>query len=493
MTQTPAPRAHPTADSVVFELTRSLCPTCGGLIDAEVYFQGNKVFMRKRCPDHGRFAALLSSDAESYVSSLRYNKPGAIPREYLTKTKDGCPYDCGLCPEHKQHACLGLIEINTGCNLACPTCFADASPGYNLTLEQVERMLDTFVRAEHEPEVVQFSGGEPTLHPQLFDMLRMARAKGIRHVMVNTNGLRIARDPAWAHRLAELRPMVYLQFDGLEDEVYVKLRGRPLLQEKLTALDLLDELDLPTILVAAVERGVNEHQVGPLIQFALKRPAVRAVNFQPVTHTGRHLPFDPSDRVTVAEVLLRIEEQTGGLFTRTDFVPVPCCHPHCQSVTYAYVDGEQVIPLPRIVNVEEYLDYITNRTWPNPFPESAAQVREALEGLWSATAVPGTDGVAEKFACAACNVDLPLPRHDLTKHVFAVSVKDFMDRYTFDVKKVMKCCIAMVTPDGRLVPFCAYNNAGYREQVRRALASERTRVAIERGRKAQPALRRRGP
>ena len=476
-----------TADSVFYELTRSLCPECKQLIDAQIHLKDNKVLMRKRCATHGWFEALVSSDADGYVNSLKYNKPGTIPLEFTTEVKDGCPYDCGLCPEHKQHVCLALIEVNTGCNLACPTCFANAGPGYNLTLEQVDFMLDQFVRTEGDPEVVQFSGGEPTLHPQLFDMIRMAKAKGIQHVMVNTNGRRIARDAEWARELGALQPMIYLQFDGLEDETYVKLRGEPLLAEKLQALDRLAELDLDTVLVAAVERDVNEHEVGRLVQFGLEHPAVRGVNFQPVTHTGRHLGFDPTNRVTIPEVIERIQDQTEGLFVKSDFVPVPCCHPGCQSITYAYVEDGQVTPLPRVLNVDDYLDYITNRTWPDTtledvtnrvWPEAPGQVKEALEGLWSATAVPGTESVAAKFTCASCNVDLSLSSHDLAKHIFAVSVKDFMDAYTFDVKKVMKCCVEIIAPDGRMIPFCAYNNVGYREEIREAMKREQARARV---------------
>ena len=470
----PQPR---TRDSVFYELTRSICPECRKLIDAEIHLKDNKVLMRKRCPEHGRFEALLSTDAETYVNSLKFNKPGTMPLEFLTEVKDGCPYDCGLCPEHKQHACLALIEVNTGCNLACPTCFANAGPGYNITLEQCEVMLDAFIRSEGDPEVVQFSGGEPTLHPQLLDMVEMAQRKGIQHVMINTNGLRIARDPSWAQKMSKLRPIIYFQFDGLSDETNVKLRGEPLLKEKLLALDRLAELDLPTILVAAVERGVNEHEVGALIEFGLKHPAVRAVNFQPVTHTGRHLPFDPANRVTVSEVIQRIEEQTKGQWVKSDFVPVPCCHPACQSVTYAYVDGDTVLPLPRILNVEDYLDYITNRTWPLPLPDNAEGIQDALEGLWSATAVPGTETLASRFKCAGCNLDIPLS-HNLAKHIFAISVKDFMDPYTFDVKKLMKCCVEIITPDGRMIPFCAYNNVGYRESVRETMVSERVKLRL---------------
>ena len=390
--------------------------------------------------------------------------------------KDGCPYDCGLCPEHKQHTCLALIEVNTGCNLACPICFADAGPGYNLTLEQVDFMLDQFVKAEGDPEVVQFSGGEPTLHPQLFQRIRMAQDKGIHHVMVNTNGRRIARDGRWARQLGQLHPIVYLQFDGLEDETYRQLRGEPLLDEKLAALDRLAELDLNTILVAAVERGVNEHEVGALVRFGLEHPAVRGVNFQPVTHTGRHLPFDPTDRVTIPEVIERVQDQTDGLFVKSDFVPVPCCHPGCQSITYAYVEDGQVTPLPRIINVDDYLDYITNRTW----PDLSQEVKHALEAMWSSSAVPGSDNLAAQFICASCNIYLAIPGADLAKRVFAVSVKDFMDPYTFDVGKLMKCCIGVMAPDGRMIPFCAYNNVGYREEVREAMKLERARQRLAR-------------
>ena len=468
-----------TADSVFYELTRSICPQCKTVINGEVHLKDNKVYLRKRCPEHGRFEALLSSDAESYVNSLKFNKPGTMPQQWGSEIRDGCPHDCGLCPDHKQHTCLALIEVNTGCNLACPTCFANAGPGYNLSLEQVEFMLDSFIRLEGDPEVVQFSGGEPTLHPHLPAMVRLAQAKGIKHVMINTNGLRFASDRGWAEVIAETRPMIYLQFDGLEDETYVKLRGEPLLDRKLAALDRLAALDLPTILVAAVERGVNEHEVGPLVRFALDHPAVRGINFQPVTHTGRHLPFDPTDRVTIPEVIQGIEAQTQGLFEKSDFVPVPCCHPACQSVTYAYVDGAEVVPLPRVLNVDDYLDYITNRTWPLPWPDSdSGDIQASLEALWSATAVPGTDAVAGHFECASCNIDLPLSGHNLAKHVFAISVKDFMDAYTFDVKKLMKCCVGILSPDGRMIPFCAYNNVGYREEIRDAMTKERVRLRL---------------
>ena len=184
-------------DEVFVEYTKSICPVCKVVVDAEVNVRENKVFLRKRCRDHGGFEALLYSDAEMYMASLRFNKPGTFPLQTQTEVRDGCPLDCGLCPDHKQHACLGIIEVNSGCNLDCPVCFADSGhqpDGFSLTPQQVEAALDAFVAAEGDPEVVMFSGGEPTIHPQILDFLRMATDKGVRLVTLNTNGIRLAHD-----------------------------------------------------------------------------------------------------------------------------------------------------------------------------------------------------------------------------------------------------------------------------------------------------------
>ena len=182
--------------------------------------------------------------------------------------------------------------------------------------------------------------------------------------------------------------------------------------------------------------------------------------------------------------IARIQEQTVGLFVKSDFVPVPCCNPGCQSITYAYMDGDQLTPLPRVLNVDEHLDYITNRAWPDP----SEDVRHALETLWSSSAVPGTDTLASQFTCATCNIDLAISNRDFAKRIFAISIKDFMDPYTFDVKKVMKCCVEIVTPDGRLVPFCAYNNVGYREQVREMMKADRAKTRLLRRGDSGPGL-----
>jgi uncharacterized radical SAM superfamily Fe-S cluster-containing enzyme len=461
---------RPSHDAVFLELTRSICPVCRRDVEAEVVAREGKVYLRKRCPDHGAFEAVAYGDAERYVEIQRYNKPGDRPLQLQTEVVDGCPRDCGICPEHKQHTCLGIIEVNTACNLDCPICFAESGTGhqpdgYSLSLEQVEAMLDAFVEAEGEPEAIQLSGGEPSIHPQILDMLAAAKARGIKLVMLNTNGIRLARDPRFAPALAEIGIHVYLQFDGFKDSTHLAIRGRRLQEEKLRALDRCARAGAGVSLAAAVERGVNDDEVGEIVAFGVAHPAVTGVFFQPVTHSGRFLEFDPRERLTNSDVIDAIARQLPHWFRRDDFVPVPCCSPTCRSATYALYDGEDLVPLPRLVDVDDYLDYVTNRAVPD------FEVRTALEGLFSASAAGGTERTGERLECVACGVGLPDELQEVAAKGFMVVIQDFQDPYTLDVRKLRKCCVAEIVPDGRLVPFCAYNSVGYREQVRAELAA----------------------
>ncbi len=486
---TPTPAARVDRDEVFLEYTKSICPVCKVVVDAEVNVRENKVFLRKRCSDHGLFEALLYSDAEMYAASMRYNKPGTLPLQTQTEVHDGCPLDCGLCPDHKQHACLGIIEVNTACNLDCPVCFADSGhqpDGFSLTLDQVEAGLDAFVAAEGEPEVVMFSGGEPSIHPQILEFCAMARDKGVRTVVLNTNGLRLAHDRRFAPALAELDVRIYLQFDGLEEATHVALRGRDLRLAKTQALERCAEAGLTVMLVAAVEAGVNDHELGAVVRYGIDHPAVRGVVFQPVTHAGRHVSFDPRERLTNPDVIHGLVDQCPDWFRASDFFPVPCCFPTCRSITYLLADDEDVLPIPRLLPMDDYLDYISNRVLPDP------SLRGVLEGLWSASSVPGSDAMVEGLGaalgslnlpregedilsaaletCVSCGIDFPDALADVAAKAFMIVIQDFQDPYTLNVRQLMKCCVEEITPDGRLIPFCAYNSVGYREQVREQLS-----------------------
>jgi uncharacterized radical SAM superfamily Fe-S cluster-containing enzyme len=505
------PQQKQDRDEVFVEYTKSVCPVCKVVVDAQVNIRDGKVYLRKRCRDHGWFEALVYGDAQMYLDSARFNKPGSIPLTFQTEARAGCPSDCGLCPEHKQHACLGIIEVNTGCNLDCPICFADSGhqrDGYSITIDQCARMLDVFVASEGEAEVVMFSGGEPTIHKHILEFIDLAQARPIRSVTVNTNGIRLASDRRFVAALGSRnRPgrtvNIYLQFDGFDERTHREIRGRDLRHVKQRALDNCVEAGLTVTLVAAVEQGLNEHEVGAIVEYGLAHPAVRGVAFQPVTHSGRHVEFDPLTRLTNSDVIHLLAEQRPDWFQVSDFFPVPCCFPTCRSVTYLLSQGAPgesgfgVVPIPRLVHVEEYLDYVSNRVVPD------FAIRQALEKLWSASAFMGADttttrlgAVTEPFAAAAdalacaeaCGVNLPAALANLTDQAFMIVVQDFQDPYTLNVKQLMKCCVEEITPDGRLIPFCAYNSVGYREQVREQMSGVPVADVVPNARPLQPML-----
>jgi uncharacterized radical SAM superfamily Fe-S cluster-containing enzyme len=310
--------------------TQSICAHCQVVVDATLVVRDARVLLCRECPVHGRIEAVVYGDADRYLEIQRFNKPGNSPLARQTEVSEGCPHDCGICPEHGQHTCLGIIEVNTACNLDCPICFADSGTGpqehgYSLTLEQVESMLDAFVRAEGSPEALQLSGGEPTIHPQILEMLAAAKRRGIRLVMLNTNGIRLARERSFAPALAALGVHVYLQFDGFEERTQLAIRGRSLTAEKLRALERCAEAGVSVSLAATIERGINEHELGAIIRFGVEHPAVTGIFMQPVTHSGRfRSDSDPLAKLTNSDVIEEVVKQLPEWFRADDFVPVPC-------------------------------------------------------------------------------------------------------------------------------------------------------------------------
>src|SRR5258706_9271903 len=260
-------------DYLFYELTSSLCATCLRKVEAKVVIQDQNVFMLKRCPEHGFAKVLISTDAEYYKLSRQTIKPGQMPLKFNTPIRWGCPYDCGLCPDHEQHSCLTVLEINDQCNLPCPICYSESSPRRTThrSLEQVEFMLDCVVRNEGEPDVVQISGGEPTIHPRFWEILDAAKRRPIKHLMLNTNGLRIAKEEGFAERLARYQPgfEVYLQWDSMEERALRELRGADLREVRMAALAELNGDDGSTNLGVTLKKGLTDHEEGTIIDFAL--------------------------------------------------------------------------------------------------------------------------------------------------------------------------------------------------------------------------------
>lgn len=446
-------------DHTFLGITQSLCPECLALVPAKVITKGTRVYFRKRCPTHGVREDFVCSDVALY-DQMQYSLPGKVPPEYGVEPDKGCPYDCGLCTEHEQHTCVGLVELTSSCNLKCPMCYASSGPGgAHLTFEEACRSIDRLVQVEGRAEVCQLSGGEPTIHPDFLAILDYACRQPIDIVMVNTNGLRLAHDAEtldalelWKHRIE-----VYFQFDGFSDESSRALRGESLVETKLKALDALGRRGIRATLVCTLQPGVNDHEIGDIVRFGLERPWITGISFQPATYSGRHvLPEELERRITFPDVIKAIAAQTGGVFVEDDFLPLPCAHPNCHSLTYAFRSGGQVVPLSRFIDARKHLEILANGIL---FTRNRA--RQLIEQYLGKLGCCGHDLAptipADSTASASEFFARALAEQLSPADVFRITITSFLDAYNFDVRRLMKCCIHHVLPSGHVIPFCAYN------------------------------------
>ncbi|MCB0624045.1 MAG: radical SAM protein [Saprospiraceae bacterium] len=439
---------------IYYDYTVSLCNHCLKKVDAKIVFEDDRVFMLKNCREHGFQKVLIATDVAYYKQIRNYNKASEYPLRPTTRTEFGCPYDCGLCPDHEQHSCLTLIEVTDRCNLQCPTCYAGSSPTYgrHRTLEEIGRMLDRIVESEGEPDVVQISGGEPTIHPQFFEILDLAKTKPIKHLMLNTNGVRIAGDPAFAERLAGYMPdfEVYLQFDSFKPEALRRLRGKDLTKVRIQALEHLNKLDLSTTLVVTLQKGVNDDEIGSIIEFALQQPCVRGVTFQPTQIAGRLEDFDPAtDRLTPTEIRQAILAQSG-IFEPADLIPVPC-NPDALTMGYVLKLEGEVFPLTRFLDPEMLLNNAGNTIVYEQDPELH---RHVLKMFSTGISVDRAEQDLHHLLCCLPQVSAPQLSY---RNLFRVIIMNFMDAYDFDVRAIKKSCVHIVHKDGRIVPFETMN------------------------------------
>ncbi|MBT0159780.1 radical SAM protein [Candidatus Bathyarchaeota archaeon A05DMB-2] len=461
--------------------TKSLCPECLKVLDATIYEDDGKVYIKKECQQHGAFEELYWSDYDQYVRAekLRYDGDGLNnPR---TKTVNGCPYDCGICPEHKSHTSLAIIDVTNRCNLKCPVCFANAAAAgyvYEPSSEHITGMLENLRANDPVPATaLQFSGGEPTIRNDLFDLVRKAKEVGFRHVEVNTNGVRVSQDVEYAKQLkAAGVSTIYLQFDGLTSDVYKFIRGVDLLETKMKAIQNLREAGIHSIvLVVTLIKGVNDSQLGDIIDFAAKNfDVVRCINVQPVSLCGR-LPAEERAkmRITIPDFMRLVEEQTGGKVKVSDFYPVPTvvpvskavgalqdkryveftAHPHCGMATYLFVEKGKIIPITRYANVEKF-----TKSMRKVYEEASKgnKNRAKLRLLSAARHVKFS--FLRKYVLRVLTEGSYQSLGDLQRKSILLSSMHFMDPYNFDLERVQRCVIHYAVPDGRIIPFCTMNS-----------------------------------
>lgn len=458
-----------------YDFTLSLCTTCLRRVDAKIVFEDERVFMLKNCPEHGFQKVLIATDVAYYKNIRNYNKPSEMPLQFNTRTHYGCPYDCGLCADHEQHGCLTVVEITDRCNLSCPTCYAMSSPHYgrHRTVAEVERMLDIVVANEGQPDVVQISGGEPTIHPDFFEILDIAKKKPIKHIMVNTNGIRIAQDPGFAERLATYQPdfELYLQFDSFKPEALLQLRGRDLTATRMQALEQLNRLNLSTTLVVTLQQGVNDDEIGKIIDFALQQPCVRGVTFQPVQVAGRTEKFDPAtDRITLTDVRRKILEQTT-VFEANDLIPVPC-NPDALAMGYALKLNGNVFPMTRYVDPAHLLNNSRNTI---VYEQDEALHQQMLKIFSTGISVDRVEENFKQLLCCLPEIHAPGLNYN---NLFRIIIMRFIDAYDFDVRAIKKSCVHIVHKDGRVIPFETMN-LFYRDEKEAYLGQLQTERAFK--------------
>lgn len=449
-----------TADRVI-QTTESLCPVCLKVLPAKIIKRGDEALMGRRCPEHGLFEEAIWRGQPDFEVWRRPKKPAAGLRTQQ-EADLGCPYDCGLCPEHGQHPCTILFEITEQCNLGCPICFANSGGGEQefLPLPLLLEQMRWFHSQTGGEVVLQLSGGEPTLHPDL-PALVAEGAKLFPAVQLNTNGLKLAEDPALSRRLAEAGlSWVFLQFDGVSDHSFEIIRGRPLLKQKMAAIAACAEVGLSVVLVPTVAAGVNDGEMGDLVRLAVNlAPAVRGVHIQPMTSAGRNSLPGRSHRLTLPEVLRRLSEQTQGLIDISQAFPPSCEHERCSfHLRYRRTGGGELLPAAG--------GSCCSKTGVAPSrPEETAEARKRSVDIilksWQ----------GEKPAAPPAGLAIPMaaqpaaPAPDafdefLTKarrETFSITCMAFQDAWTVDLDRLRGCCVHIFRPPDRFIPFCACN------------------------------------
>ena len=472
--------------------TSSICPECHQVLPAKLMEKHGQVMMVKSCPEHGTYEDTYWSDVEQWNRARGYSAIGDGLENPRTEISRGCPYDCGICPNHKSQTILAIIDVTNNCNLKCPICFANASAAgylYHPTLDLIRGMIDNL--ASNRPvsvKALQLSGGEPTLRDDLPEIVDYAHEAGIHHVEVNTNGIRIANDPDYLSRLLDVHvSSFYLQFDGVTPEPYKTTRGLDLFSTKMKALDNLRAAGHDsTVLVVTLVKGVNDNQLGGIIDFAAKNhDIIRCVNVQPVSVTGRIDRNKLAEyRITIPAFMKRVEEQTAGQIRTSDFFPVPSVvpfaqavgalkgsrfpeftmHEHCGMATFVFVEDGKITPITRYANIDGFMssmNKVTQLATAGHKVKANLEMIRSLKHLRLKVLGPLISGVMKEGSYESLG--------KLMRNVIMIGAMHFMDPYNFDLERVQRCGIHYAVPDGRIIPFCTMNSL-HREKIEKQFA-----------------------
>jgi hypothetical protein len=453
-------------------------------LEAEVYAENEIVWIKKTCPDHGEFKEKYWESVEMYNKARKHGAPPVMQQNPNVDTKGiNCPFDCGLCSRHKSHTMLANIVATNRCDLSCWYCFFYAKEGqpiYEPTLDQIRQMARNLASEKPVPcNAVQITGGEPTLREDLVEMVKIIKEEGIDHVQVNTDAINFAFKPDLVKQLRDAGSnTVYMSFDGMTPQSNPKNHW-----EAPYAIENCRKVGLGVVLVPTVIGGVNDHELGKLVNFGLyHNDVIRGVNFQPVSLVGRMHPEErEKQRITIPKVISNIEEQSNGIITKDDFFPVPCVHPisnlvealkgrqtynlsthfACGMATYVIKGTDDVpVPLPQFVDVEGLFEYMGEKA--DDIRNSRFKKLKASGMLFKLGSFIDKKKQPKGFSMSKLLFNAII-KHDyrslgeIMHRSLMIGMMHFQDPYNYDVERVERCGIHYTMPDGRIIPFCAFN------------------------------------
>lgn len=497
------PRLKPGEE--VYSLTMSVCPICYRVLPAVIVERDGKIYIRKTCPEHGEIEEVYYGDADFYKRVTRFIDEGRGARHVYTPVKTTCPFNCGLCAMHKQHTALVNLVVTNRCDLSCWYCFFYSEAAgyvYEPTLEQIREMVRS-IKKQGVSIAIQITGGEPLIREDLLDIIRLLRDEGVKHIQLNTNGLKFARmffeDPVKAVEYArELRTSglntIYTSFDGVTPKTNPKNHWEiPFIFEVYRRAGITSVVLVPTVI-----RDYNTHELGAIVRFAARNiDIVRAVNFQPVSLTGFMKKKEREKyRITIPEVSKLIEEQTDGEIPREAWFPVNAStifsrfvealsgefkfemanHPICGVGTYVYVDkrGDSIklIPITSFIDVEGLLEYLRDK-W-DELISGSSRVVTGLKLLYTIRKFIDSSKAPKEFDIYKMLLNIILKRSyealgELHYKLLFIGQMHFMDLYNYDIQRVQRCNIHYSVPDGRLIPFCSFNifDDIYRDKIQK--------------------------
>ncbi len=448
--------------------TKSLCVVCGAVVDAEIVEKQGKVFLVKRCEAHGQQETLISADVAWYRDAMSFDPVSTTPKRPHGLSGMGCPYDCGLCESHRQKVFLPVVPITSACNLSCPVCYTlnrNVDPFF-MSLASFASILDQLREVDPALPIINFTGGEPLMHPEFGRMVEMCHAAGIHRVTVSTNGLRLLTDERLLADLCRFDARIVLSWNSFEREPYRVLAGADLLDTKMKILDLLGRYRPTTTLLTVVAAGLNDGEIGPIVNYVMESDFIISSEIHTITFSGQNEHrLDHNLRTTPPDIIRRITEHDSR-FTRDDFIPSPCAHPLCYSVCYALkLDPDTLVPLARLLSRRRLHTLLAGQLYMEPGPATEDIFREVIDDLWL-NEDSRDDGVRLlkqlKRMMETLSASQTLDYHARQRHserfVKAIYIHSHMDAENFDCERIRHCCVAVPSGEQRFIPTCSYNN-----------------------------------